>query len=153
VWPEFARELYWPSDRRLSAKLVPTFADRGCHVVSVTDPFGRVLGFLDRRHNKTKTKLLGLSPRTTPDEGQSPETQRFRALYTIVRGLWILHLLGVASVFCLERQKQRVPPKHYEFPTNLQGAKCQMSTLLVVISMLASDFRSSVFSIKKTPWP
>jgi hypothetical protein len=26
-----------------------TFADRGCHVVSVTDPSGRILGFLDRR--------------------------------------------------------------------------------------------------------
>jgi hypothetical protein len=25
------------------------FADRGCHVVSVTDPYGRILGFLDRR--------------------------------------------------------------------------------------------------------
>jgi hypothetical protein len=24
------------------------FADRGCHVVSVTDPYGRVLVFLDR---------------------------------------------------------------------------------------------------------
>jgi hypothetical protein len=23
------------------------FADRGCHVVSVTDPYGRILGFLD----------------------------------------------------------------------------------------------------------
>jgi hypothetical protein len=28
-------------------KLVPTFADRGCHVVSVTDPYGRILIFLD----------------------------------------------------------------------------------------------------------
>jgi hypothetical protein len=28
-WPESASELYRPSDRRLSAKLVPTFADRG----------------------------------------------------------------------------------------------------------------------------
>jgi hypothetical protein len=46
-WPESANELYRPSDRRLSAKLVPTFADRGCHVVSVTDPYGRILGFLD----------------------------------------------------------------------------------------------------------
>jgi hypothetical protein len=27
---------------------VPTFADRVCHVVSVTDPYGRILGFLDR---------------------------------------------------------------------------------------------------------
>jgi hypothetical protein len=24
------------------------FSDRGCHVVIVTDPYGRILGFLDR---------------------------------------------------------------------------------------------------------
>jgi hypothetical protein len=35
----------------MSAKLVPTFADRGCRVVSATDPHGCILGFLDR-HNK-----------------------------------------------------------------------------------------------------
>jgi hypothetical protein len=33
---------------RLSAKLVPSFADTGCHVVSVTDPYVLILGFLDR---------------------------------------------------------------------------------------------------------
>jgi hypothetical protein len=49
-WPESASELYRQSDRRLSAKLVPTFPDRGCHVVSVTNPYGRILGFLDRSH-------------------------------------------------------------------------------------------------------
>jgi hypothetical protein len=43
--PESASELYRPSDRRLSAKLVPTLAERGCNVVSVTDPYGRILGF------------------------------------------------------------------------------------------------------------
>jgi hypothetical protein len=32
----------------LSAKWMPTFVDRGCHVVSVMDPYGRILGFLDR---------------------------------------------------------------------------------------------------------
>jgi hypothetical protein len=48
-WPESGSELYRPSDRRLSAKLVPTFADIECHVVSVTDPYGHILGFLDRR--------------------------------------------------------------------------------------------------------
>jgi hypothetical protein len=37
-WPESASELYRPSHRRLLAKLVPTFSDRGCRVVSVTDP-------------------------------------------------------------------------------------------------------------------
>jgi hypothetical protein len=47
-WHESASELYRPSHRRLSAKLVPIFADRGCLVVSVTDPYGRILGFLYR---------------------------------------------------------------------------------------------------------
>jgi CBS-domain-containing membrane protein len=45
-WPESASEPYRRSDRRMSAKLVPTFADGGCYVVSVTDPYGRILGFL-----------------------------------------------------------------------------------------------------------
>jgi hypothetical protein len=46
-WPESACELYRPGESRLSAKLVSTFADRGCHVVSVTNPYGRILGFID----------------------------------------------------------------------------------------------------------
>jgi hypothetical protein len=33
------------SDRCLSGKLVPTFADIGCHVVSATNPRGRILAF------------------------------------------------------------------------------------------------------------
>jgi hypothetical protein len=37
-WPESASELYRPSDCRLSSKLVPTLADRGCCVVSAADP-------------------------------------------------------------------------------------------------------------------
>jgi hypothetical protein len=41
-------ELYQPSYCRLLAKLVPTFEDRGCHVVSVTDSYCCILGFLDR---------------------------------------------------------------------------------------------------------
>jgi hypothetical protein len=47
-WSESASELHRPSDRHLSAKLVPTFADRGSHVVSVTDPYGSILSFMDR---------------------------------------------------------------------------------------------------------
>jgi hypothetical protein len=43
-----SRTSYQPSDRHLSAKLMPTFADRGCHVVSVTEPYVHILGFLDR---------------------------------------------------------------------------------------------------------
>jgi hypothetical protein len=42
-WSESASELYRPSDLRMSAKRLPTCADRRCHVVSVTDPSGRIL--------------------------------------------------------------------------------------------------------------
>jgi hypothetical protein len=35
-----ASELYRPSCRRMSSNLVLTFADRGCRVVSATDPHG-----------------------------------------------------------------------------------------------------------------
>jgi hypothetical protein len=38
-WPESACELYRLSDRRLLVKLVPTSADKGCRMVSATDPF------------------------------------------------------------------------------------------------------------------
>jgi hypothetical protein len=34
----------WPP---LIGEVMPTFADRGCNVVSVTDPYGGILGFLD----------------------------------------------------------------------------------------------------------
>jgi hypothetical protein len=37
------RERTIPTER-----LVPTFADRGCQVVSLTDSYGRILGFLNR---------------------------------------------------------------------------------------------------------
>jgi hypothetical protein len=48
TWPVSASELYRPSDCRLSAKLVQTFADRWCNMVSVTHLYGRILLFLHR---------------------------------------------------------------------------------------------------------
>jgi hypothetical protein len=57
-WPESASELYQPSDRHLSAKLVSASADRGCHVVSVTDPCGCTLGFLNQKYKSTGPKLI-----------------------------------------------------------------------------------------------
>jgi hypothetical protein len=47
-WPESASELYRPNDRSMLKNLVPTFADRGRRVVSVTEPYVRILGFLDQ---------------------------------------------------------------------------------------------------------
>jgi hypothetical protein len=36
---------------------VPNFADRGCHVFNVTDPYDCVLGFLDRSHYVSLTGI------------------------------------------------------------------------------------------------
>jgi hypothetical protein len=44
-WLESASKLYRQSDRRFSAKLVPTLADRGCHMVSATNPHCRWFRF------------------------------------------------------------------------------------------------------------
>jgi hypothetical protein len=41
-----ASELYLLSDRCLLAKSVPTFADRGCCMVSITDHHGHILRFI-----------------------------------------------------------------------------------------------------------
>jgi hypothetical protein len=67
---------YRPSDRSLSAKLVPTLADRGCRVVSATDPHGRNLGYLDPKpllliSSNSSTILTRLSePRFRPTTSQ-----------------------------------------------------------------------------------
>jgi hypothetical protein len=46
VW---VRERTIPTERPpLVGEVIANFWDRGCHVVSVTDPSGRILGFLDR---------------------------------------------------------------------------------------------------------
>jgi hypothetical protein len=47
-WLWSMSELYRPSHRYLLAKLVPTFADRGCRVVSAMDPHSHIVGFLDQ---------------------------------------------------------------------------------------------------------
>jgi hypothetical protein len=55
--PESASEQYRPSDRRLSVKLVPAFVHREYHVVSVMDPYVRILDFLDRAELLTRQKV------------------------------------------------------------------------------------------------
>jgi hypothetical protein len=43
------REGTIPTERPpLIGEVIANFGDRGCHVVSVTDPDDRILGFLDR---------------------------------------------------------------------------------------------------------
>jgi hypothetical protein len=76
LWPQSASELYRRSDRRLSIKLVPFFATRGCHVLSATDPYGCILGFLGwsryfflpSSSSITITKLNGPQSRPTTSQ-------------------------------------------------------------------------------------
>jgi hypothetical protein len=80
LWPESASELYRPRYHLLSAKLVPTFADRGCHVVSVTDPYGHNFGLLNPTQTHTHTRihtLSGFEPRNPVFE----YAKTVRALY------------------------------------------------------------------------
>jgi hypothetical protein len=44
----WVRDRTVPTDRPPLGEVSAKFADRVCHVVSVTDPYGRILGFLDR---------------------------------------------------------------------------------------------------------
>jgi hypothetical protein len=73
TWPESASELYGPSDRCLSAKLVPYFLIEGCRVVSAADSlrsysrFSRPdsLLFLSSSSSVVLTRLSGSHSRPT----------------------------------------------------------------------------------------
>jgi hypothetical protein len=63
----------------LLGEVIPTFADRGCCVVSATDPPGRILGLLDRSryyffqvvsqlYSRVLTRLSGPRSRTTASQ-------------------------------------------------------------------------------------
>jgi hypothetical protein len=48
LWPQAVSILYEQNDLRLSAKLVPSFEDIKCCMVTATDPYDRIPGcFLD----------------------------------------------------------------------------------------------------------
>jgi hypothetical protein len=53
----------WPERDIFLFLLIATFADRGCRVVSATDPHGRILGFLYRSRYYFKLAL------TSPTNG------------------------------------------------------------------------------------
>jgi hypothetical protein len=63
---------YLSSDHLLSAKLVPTFADRVCHVVSARSPHGRNFDFLDRSRYYFFQVAPQLFPRGSVDPVRDP---------------------------------------------------------------------------------
>jgi hypothetical protein len=93
-----SQELYQPSDRRLSEKLVPTFADRGYHVFSVTDPYGRIFAFLDRSRyfffqvSSSIIHMRLMGPRSRPTTGSTGK--RARTSWICSQELWPLDHRG-----------------------------------------------------------
>jgi hypothetical protein len=76
-WPESASELYRPSERFISAKLMPTFGDRGYRVASATDPDGSNLDFLGR--NRVRKEVRNVKYKISGDYAKE-ETLRMTSL-------------------------------------------------------------------------
>jgi hypothetical protein len=90
--PESTSELCRPSVRRLSTKLVSTFADRGCRVVRVIDPYGRILDFLDRSHYFFFQIAPQLCSRGWMDPVPDPLHRKSGSIGSRTRDLWICSL-------------------------------------------------------------
>jgi hypothetical protein len=106
VIPPLPHKLYGPRDRRLSEELVPTFGDRGCHVVSVTDPYGSILKFLDQNRYFFFQAAPQLYSRVWVDPVSDPlllrksgsASNRTRDLWICSQELWPLdHRRGLLS--------------------------------------------------------
>jgi hypothetical protein len=89
-WPKSTSELYRTSDCRLWAKLVPTSVDRGCRVVSWTDPYGRNLDFLDRSCYYFFQVVPQLYSRGWVDPVSDPlPLRKYGSAGNLTRDLWI----------------------------------------------------------------
>jgi hypothetical protein len=79
-WPESLSELYRPP---LVGEVMPTFADRGYHVVSVTDPYGRNLAFLDH----SRYVFFKVAPQCTHEAEWTPFQTHCFSENLVVRGI------------------------------------------------------------------
>jgi hypothetical protein len=62
---------------------MPTIADRECHVVSVTDPYDRILGFLDRSRYVSIRYLLSC----THEAEWTPSQTHYSFFFLVVPGI------------------------------------------------------------------
>jgi hypothetical protein len=81
TWPESASELYPPSDRRLSAKIVPTFDDGECCVVSAMNPHSHILGSNNNNNNNNNNSIS-----RSGDTGSIPGITRKKRVVGLERG-------------------------------------------------------------------
>jgi hypothetical protein len=95
-WPQSASKLYLHSDRRLSAKLVPTFADSGRRVVSATDPYGRSSSIVFMRlcvprfrsTISQKSGTAGKRPRTSGSVARNCDHLTTEAVYILLHNIY-----------------------------------------------------------------
>jgi hypothetical protein len=88
--PQSASELYRPRDRSLSAKLVSTFEDRKCRVVSATDPHDRILG----SSSTVLTRLSAPRSRRTTSQEIWKRRESNPDLWICSQELWPLDHIG-----------------------------------------------------------
>jgi hypothetical protein len=69
--------------------LVPTFADRGCRLVSATDPQGYILGFHDRSHYYFFQVAPQLYSRGWVDHVPDPLLRKSGSTWNQTQDLWI----------------------------------------------------------------
>jgi hypothetical protein len=88
----------------MSAKFVPTFADRACNVVSVSDPYGCILGFLDLNSSVNGEKKIEYDEtvhQTFIEFKKAYDSVRMEILYNILMEFGVpMKLVGLIKM-CL----------------------------------------------------
>jgi hypothetical protein len=74
------------------------FADRGCHVVGVTNPYGRIFGFLDRSSSSVALTRLS-APHSRPTTFFCSAGNRIRDLRIYSQELWPIDHRGGHSYY------------------------------------------------------
>jgi hypothetical protein len=138
-----------PSDRRFSAKLVPTFADIGCRVVSATDPHGRSsrfsrpepLLFLPSSSSVVLTRLSGPVPDPLLLRTSGSAENVTRDIWICRQELWPLdHRGGLPHQLSFT----------FSYPNVLIGAP------FIIVVMLTSEWKRVLLEAVvcgRTEWP
>jgi hypothetical protein len=163
-WLQSPSELYGPSYRRLSAKLVRTLADRGSRVVSATNPYDQFLGwnnyfFIQAAPQLSSRGWVDPVPDPLPLRKSCSARNRTRDLWICSQELRPLDHRGGHTSYphtfyiysCSHyirnvsppssghwRWRQYVPPKR-RFKQDLHGATSQKTALFIVAAMKTSN--------------
>jgi hypothetical protein len=116
----WVRKQTLPTERPpLVSEFSAKFADRGCHEVSVTDPYGRIIGFLDRSRYSCSRGLVNPVPDTLLLRKSSSAGNLNQDLWACTQKLWPLdhrdghgqhaHRINTHKLPCLEWDSNPIP--------------------------------------------